>query len=291
VEWNNPADPTKGFRYMYLSDADYASVSARADTAVLKADPLVTDEGARRPPRHRQLLGGAPERARPRMPGCATTLCGRRLQVHPSGCGVCGRPRCTPPGQGSWREPRARACAGERRWRVTDVVGAEDGLGVECLSGSGAIASAYARAFREGFTITLVSGRTVGIGAYLARLGRRRAPRPADLRPHGARSLQRRRAGTGWGDGSGALSQTRVRCCRAARGRAARGAPVTPSRHAQVHPARRPAHHPDRLRGAEQAAGARGLHVPHAARRAQGGRPPDALKGLRVWRARQRSLR
>ncbi len=33
--------------------------------------------------------------------------------------------------------------AGERRWRVTDVVGAEDGLGVVCLSGSGAIASAY----------------------------------------------------------------------------------------------------------------------------------------------------
>ena len=29
---------------------------------------------------------------------------------------------------------------GERRWRVTDVVGEEDGLGIECLSGSGAIA-------------------------------------------------------------------------------------------------------------------------------------------------------
>ena len=71
--------------------------------------------------------------------------------------------------------PRAQTCGatGERRWRVTDVVGAEDGLGVECLSGSGAIASAYARAFRDGFTLTLVSGRTVGIGAYLARLGRR----------------------------------------------------------------------------------------------------------------------
>lgn len=55
----------------------------------------------------------------------------------------------------------------------TDIVGLEDGLGVECLSGSGAIASAYSRAFREGFTITLVSGRTVGIGAYLGRLGRR----------------------------------------------------------------------------------------------------------------------
>ena len=55
---------------------------------------------------------------------------------------------------------------------LTDVVGAEDGLGVECLSGSGAIASAFSRAWAEGFSITLVSGRTVGIGAYLARLGR-----------------------------------------------------------------------------------------------------------------------
>lgn len=58
---------------------------------------------------------------------------------------------------------------------VADVVGLEDGLGVECLSGSGAIAGIYTKAFREGFTITLVSGRTVGIGAYLARLGRRYA--------------------------------------------------------------------------------------------------------------------
>ena len=33
--------------------------------------------------------------------------------------------------------------------------------------------SVYVQAFREGFTLTLVSGRTVGIGAYLARLGRR----------------------------------------------------------------------------------------------------------------------
>lgn len=73
------------------------------------------------------------------------------------------------------------AIAGERRWQITDVVGAEDGLGVECLSGSGAIASAYARAFRNGFTLTLVSGRTVGIGAYLARLGRRRVLRVLPL--------------------------------------------------------------------------------------------------------------
>ena len=29
---------------------------------------------------------------------------------------------------------------GEQRWKLTDVIGEEDGLGIECLSGSGAIA-------------------------------------------------------------------------------------------------------------------------------------------------------
>ncbi|KAJ8423614.1 hypothetical protein Cgig2_015703 [Carnegiea gigantea] len=47
----------------------------------------------------------------------------------------------------------------------------EDGLGVENLSGSGAIAGAYSRAYKETFTLTFVTGRTVGIGAYLACLG------------------------------------------------------------------------------------------------------------------------
>ena len=62
--------------------------------------------------------------------------------------------------------------AGEDRWIIKHVVGREDGLGVECLSGSGSIAAAFSRAFQEGLTITYVSSRTVGIGAYLARLGR-----------------------------------------------------------------------------------------------------------------------
>lgn len=61
-------------------------------------------------------------------------------------------------------------------WRLTDIIGSEDGVGVECLSGSAATAAAFSRGFERGFTITLVTGRTVGIGAYLARLGRRYAP-------------------------------------------------------------------------------------------------------------------
>ncbi|XVE55453.1 hypothetical protein DITRI_Ditri03aG0159800 [Diplodiscus trichospermus] len=62
---------------------------------------------------------------------------------------------------------------GESRWVIDTIVGKEDGLGVENLTGSGAIAGAYSRAYKETFTLTYVTGRTVGIGAYLARLGMR----------------------------------------------------------------------------------------------------------------------
>ncbi|XP_077213206.1 acetyl-CoA carboxylase 1-like isoform X2 [Tasmannia lanceolata] len=63
--------------------------------------------------------------------------------------------------------------SGEIRWVIDTIVGKEDGLGVENLTGSGAIAGAYSRAYKETFTLTYVTGRTVGIGAYLARLGMR----------------------------------------------------------------------------------------------------------------------
>lgn len=63
--------------------------------------------------------------------------------------------------------------SGETRWVIDTIVGKEDGLGVENLTGSGAIAGAYSRAYQETFTLTYVTGRTVGIGAYLARLGMR----------------------------------------------------------------------------------------------------------------------
>lgn len=46
--------------------------------------------------------------------------------------------------------------------------------GVESLRGSGLIAGATHRAYDEGiFTLTLVTARSVGIGAYLVRLGQR----------------------------------------------------------------------------------------------------------------------
>ncbi|KAI5299578.1 rab guanine nucleotide exchange factor S2, partial [Ascosphaera pollenicola] len=62
---------------------------------------------------------------------------------------------------------------GEERYKITTIIGAEDGLGVECLRGSGLIAGATSKAYEDIFTITLVTCRSVGIGAYLVRLGQR----------------------------------------------------------------------------------------------------------------------
>lgn len=62
---------------------------------------------------------------------------------------------------------------GTRHHVLTDIIGLQQGLGVECLSGSGLIAGETSRATQEVFTATIVTGRSVGIGAYLARLGER----------------------------------------------------------------------------------------------------------------------
>ncbi|KAK0737227.1 acetyl-CoA carboxylase [Apiosordaria backusii] len=62
---------------------------------------------------------------------------------------------------------------GEKRHKIVTIIGAEDGLGVECLRGSGLIAGATSRAYQDIFTCTLVTCRSVGIGAYLVRLGQR----------------------------------------------------------------------------------------------------------------------
>jgi len=59
------------------------------------------------------------------------------------------------------------------RYMITDIIGEEPDLGVENLMGSGLIAGETARAYDEIFTLTMVVGRTVGIGAYLVRLGQR----------------------------------------------------------------------------------------------------------------------
>ncbi|XP_054466487.1 acetyl-CoA carboxylase isoform X1 [Anoplopoma fimbria] len=62
---------------------------------------------------------------------------------------------------------------GESRYIITDVIGNDDGLGVENLRGSGTIAGETSQAYEEIITISMVTCRSIGIGAYLVRLGQR----------------------------------------------------------------------------------------------------------------------
>ncbi|KAL1495877.1 hypothetical protein AB1Y20_014521 [Prymnesium parvum] len=62
---------------------------------------------------------------------------------------------------------------GEKRFRLDDIVGQQDGIGVENLRGSGLIAGETSAAYEETFTLSYVTGRSVGIGAYINRLAQR----------------------------------------------------------------------------------------------------------------------
>lgn len=55
---------------------------------------------------------------------------------------------------------------GEVRHKITTIIGAEDGLGVECLKGSGLIAGETSRAYDDIFTISLVTSRSVGKSCF-----------------------------------------------------------------------------------------------------------------------------
>ena len=45
VHWNNPQDPSKGFKYLYLTDKDYQAIWSTAERPWIKAKP-VNFEGA-----------------------------------------------------------------------------------------------------------------------------------------------------------------------------------------------------------------------------------------------------
>ena len=62
---------------------------------------------------------------------------------------------------------------GETRYKITDIIGKDDGLGVENLKYAGMIAGESSLAYSEIVTITMVTCRAIGIGSYLARLSQR----------------------------------------------------------------------------------------------------------------------
>ncbi|XP_042297368.1 acetyl-CoA carboxylase 2 [Sceloporus undulatus] len=63
--------------------------------------------------------------------------------------------------------------AGESRYVITDIIGKDEGFGVENLRAAAAIAGNSSLAYDEIITISMVTCRAIGIGAYLVRLGQR----------------------------------------------------------------------------------------------------------------------
>ena len=110
VAWHDPLNVDKGYKYLYLSEADYdkiKQIEAEIGEPILAADCV--QEGGQ----------------------------------------------------------------GERRYRIRDIMGKENGIGVENLRGSGMIAGETSQAYNEICTMSMVTCRAVGIGAYLVRLGQR----------------------------------------------------------------------------------------------------------------------
>eukprot|EP00922_Rhytidocystis_sp_ex-Travisia-forbesii_P027851 GHVS01040880.1.p1 GENE.GHVS01040880.1~~GHVS01040880.1.p1 ORF type:complete len:1808 (-),score=259.44 GHVS01040880.1:156-5579(-) len=107
VAWNNPNNPSLGFKYLYLSKEDVAET------------PKETYIG------HTETVEGAHGRDEQRM--------------------------------------------------VLDAIIGTEGkhIGVENLRGSGKIAGETSQAYEDTFTLSYVTGRSVGIGAYIVRLGQR----------------------------------------------------------------------------------------------------------------------
>ena len=101
VAWNDPANPSMGFNYLYFDEETYSTIP---EGAVIATE--IADEG-------------------------------------------------------------------ETRWKISDIIGEKDGIGVENLMGSGLIAGETSLAYDETFTLSYVTGRSVGIGAYICRLGQR----------------------------------------------------------------------------------------------------------------------
>jgi acetyl-CoA carboxylase/biotin carboxylase 1 len=76
--------------------------------------------------------------------------------------------------EGTVQAHEATGADGAKKWVLDAVIGAGGApIGVENLRGSGLIAGETSRAYAETFTLSYITGRSVGIGAYLCRLGQR----------------------------------------------------------------------------------------------------------------------
>ncbi|KAA0173957.1 hypothetical protein FNF27_04518 [Cafeteria roenbergensis] len=178
VAWSRADDATKGFRYLYLSPEDYAALGGDSDSADASASAGAgsSASGAGAGAQGSGSAGGAaPSGSSGAAAGGESRAAGASGASSGSTSG--GDGLAASGGATGRRAPSVRCHLvvedGEERWVLDDVIGKDDGLGVENLRGSGLIAGETSRSYRDNFTLTYVTGRSVGIGAYLVRLGQR----------------------------------------------------------------------------------------------------------------------
>jgi len=108
VAWEDPEDPEKGFKYVYLTPEDRMALNAKANgREVVNTELVTSDDGS------------------------------------------------------------------ENRYKVVDIIGLADDMGVENLSSAAMIAGETSQAYRDVVTMSMATARAIGIGAYLVRLGQR----------------------------------------------------------------------------------------------------------------------
>lgn len=124
IAWDDPDEPDKGFKYLYLTTEDYSKIaSLKAVRAI-----LVEDEGEQR--------------------YALISTVFWFIIIHFS-------------------------ILKNFSYKITDIIGKEDGLGVENLRYAGMIAGETSQSYNEVVTISMVTCRAIGIGSYLIRLGQR----------------------------------------------------------------------------------------------------------------------
>jgi biotin carboxylase/acetyl-CoA carboxylase carboxyltransferase component/biotin carboxyl carrier protein len=172
VAWVNPNDPTKGFKYLYVTPEDYETLSAQGS---IIAERIVVD-------RVESIISGSgPNDSSHSDDKNMDNTNASKLNIDGdtdvivAGGDVTKVTTSVESGRG--REIAANSDGAndstEIHYRIVSIIGKDLDLGVENLQGSGAIAGESARAYNDIFTLTYVCGRSVGIGAYLVRLNQR----------------------------------------------------------------------------------------------------------------------
>ena len=159
VQWTDASNPSAGFQYLYLTSEDYSALALMAEqrgcALPLRAEPRVVPKAIPAAEVAVEAEAEAAMVAEAAMGEAPTSTVAEPdvlavESVDGRSFSISNTSSASGAGSGAGLSDGDALASGrmEMQWVLSDVIGLEDGIGVECLSGSGAIASAYCRAFR-----------------------------------------------------------------------------------------------------------------------------------------------